>query len=179
APRAVVVHALSLHDWRDDQIELTLRCSRGFYVRALASDLGDALGCGAHVRELRRTAVGAFSLADACTLAQLEAIESPQLRQRLLRPTDQGLAHLPSVHLPPAIAARLRHGQAVAAAFADGQDKHEGQGEDLVRVYADDAFIGLAQCGADGMITPKRLFQPAKAANQTATPSDDVARATE
>ena len=155
APRAVTVHALSLEKFSDDEIELTLSCSHGFYVRTLASELGDALGCGAHVRELRRTSVGDFSIENAHTLAQVEALADAAERRKFLLPTDRMLAHLPEVSLPDNIAFYLCRGQAVRVAGKAGE-------RGLVRVYSDSAgFLGIGELSGDGKVTPRRLFNTA------------------
>ena len=155
APRAVTVHALSLEEWRGNLLELTLSCSHGFYVRTLASDLGDVLGCGAHVSELRRTSVGNYPLDDAVTLEQIEAADSPAERQKFLLPTERVLAHLPEVNLPDNVAFYLCRGQPVRAESAPADGLEQG----LVRVYSESAgFLGLAERAPDGKITPKRLF---------------------
>ncbi len=152
-PRRVVVYDLGVDDWRGDTLDLRVRCSRGFYIRALAADLGEALGCGAHVRELRRTSVGDFSVDAAVSLSRLEAMESPQARRAHLLPTEQALAHLPTVNMPDAMAARLRLGQAVPAPARDAP------ASGLLRVYsAGGVFLGLAENLGDGKITPRRLF---------------------
>ena len=155
APRAVTVHALSLEEWRGNLLELTLSCSHGFYVRTLASDLGDVLGCGAHVSELRRTSVGNYPLDDAVTLEQIEAADSPAERQKFLLPTERVLAHLPEVNLPDNVAFYLCRGRPVRAESAPADGLEQG----LVRVYSESAgFLGLAERAPDGKITPKRLF---------------------
>ncbi|MGR3914492.1 MAG: tRNA pseudouridine(55) synthase TruB [Gammaproteobacteria bacterium] len=154
AARPVTVHKLEVEKWRGDLLELHLSCSRGFYVRTLAGDLGDALGCGAHVRELRRLAVGDFSVDNAVTPDQLEALESPRERRELLLPTERGLAHLPKINLAANVAQYLIRGRAVSAPPA------EKGARGLVRVYADGAgFLGLAELGEDGKLTPQRLFR--------------------
>jgi len=89
-----------------------VRCSAGTYIRALARDIGEALGCGAHVASLRRTQVGPFSLADAVTLQDLE--EAARTRQVTLLPMDRALANWPAVTLDEPTARRLKQGQRVA-----------------------------------------------------------------
>ncbi|HET9452179.1 MAG TPA: tRNA pseudouridine(55) synthase TruB, partial [Aggregicoccus sp.] len=71
AARRVTVHELTLRDFSASELKLSVRCSKGFFVRTLAFDLGRALGCGAHLTALRRTASGPFTLAHALPLAQL------------------------------------------------------------------------------------------------------------
>ena len=169
APRAVTVYELSVEKWRVDLLELRVSCSRGFYVRTLATDLGDALGCGAHVQELRRTGVGNFRLEDAFTLAQIEATDSPA-RQKFLLPTERGLAHLPEVSLPDNVAFYLCRGRPVRAPSVSqnarqNAPQHASQQaakNGLVRVYSDSAgFLGLAEITDDGKVTPRRLFHTA------------------
>lgn len=156
APRPVTVHDLSLEAWHGNRLDLTISCSHGFYVRTLASDLGDALGCGAHVCELRRTAVGDLSVENAHTLAQIEALGSPGERQKLLLPTDRVLTRLPAVNLPDNTAFYLCRGQSVRAPAA------HGFACGLVRVYSDSGgFLGLAEITDDGKVAPRRLFQTA------------------
>ena len=158
APRAVTVYALSLEAWHDDLLELSVSCSRGFYVRALATDLGDALGCGAHVQAHRRTGVGAFRIDNAVTPEQIEAVGSPAERRKLLLSTERGLAHLPELNLPDNIAFYLCRGRPVRAPSAPQKSPPNG----LVRVYSDGAgFLGLAELTEDGKVTPRRLFHTA------------------
>jgi tRNA U55 pseudouridine synthase TruB len=93
------------------QVTLALECSAGFYVRALARDLGLALGCGAHLTALRRTRAGEFTLADAVPLARLEE-ESASL-ERLVLPLDRMLTWLPAASLGSSQVERVRHGNPV------------------------------------------------------------------
>jgi tRNA pseudouridine55 synthase len=94
-------------------LELGLRCSSGTYVRALARDLGDALGTGAHLTALRRTRVGRFTVEEAVPASRLE--ERGALLDALLPPAS-AVSHLPSVEVSPEEAARLAQGQAIPAA---------------------------------------------------------------
>jgi len=118
--REVTVYDLSVQDRRGDELDLDIACSRGFYLRALARDLGEALGCGAHVSELRRTVVGDFSVDDAVSVAQLEALDTPAARRQFLLPTERAVAHLPEVSVPNNLAVHLSRGRPVRVA-AEGQ----------------------------------------------------------
>ena len=102
--RPVTVHSLSV-DGHDEPgvFRLTVSCSGGTYVRTLAADIGTALGGGAHLRNLRRTAVGGFDLAGAVALDQL----SPEA----VRPPAEAVAHLPSVAVGEEVAADVAHGK--------------------------------------------------------------------
>jgi tRNA pseudouridine55 synthase len=110
APRPVTIGELRLLSHGPDLSEFDLACEKGTYVRALARDLAEALGTRAHVVQLRRTAVGGFTEADAITL---EAVEAAADRDRLLRSPGTVLGHLPELRLGPEDAALLRHGAAV------------------------------------------------------------------
>ncbi len=84
APRRIAIRALELEEFEGDSIVLFVECSKGTYIRALAEDIGAALGCGAHLAALERTAVGAFRLGQAITLDALEALSLAERRERLL-----------------------------------------------------------------------------------------------
>lgn len=116
AARTVIIDRLELVDHPDpDHCVLEAQCGKGTYVRALARDLGRALGCLGHVSSLRRTQVGPFTEADSVTLEDLEraAGESPETACALLRPVETALQDLPSLTLTGSDAARLRQGRAV------------------------------------------------------------------
>jgi tRNA pseudouridine55 synthase len=154
-PRPVTVYALTLvaYDAAAGTLELDLDCSRGFYVRSLARDLGEALGCGAHVATLRRIGVGGFDVADAVTLAALEQEpgDDPARLDRYLVEPDRGIDHLPGVQLSPDAAYYLCQGQPVRAADAPR--------EGWVRLYGEQSrFLGVGQMLDDGRVAPKRLF---------------------
>jgi len=153
-PRPVTVHALTL-DAFDEQtsvVRLSMRVSSGFYVRTLAFDLGEALGCGGHVVTLRRTEVAGFTLDQSIGLGQLEATEELSERRKALLPSDVGLAHLPSVTLSVDATFYLCRGQAVRAAELPIADS-------IVRLYSSDTgFLGLGTVLDDGRVAPRRLF---------------------
>ncbi len=156
-PRSVTIHELALRRFNGESLEVTVRCSKGTYVRTLAEDVGRALGCGAHVAGLRRTAVGRFSIADAVGLPALEAL-GPDARDAHLQPLDALVRHLPAVAIAEPEAARFRCGQTVAApALAAGG---------RFRVYhADGAFIGIGEIDS-GALRPHRLVREAPASPQ-------------
>lgn len=106
AARRVTIRQFGLDAFDPPLARVTVRCSRGTYIRSLADDLGRMLGCGACLTELRRTMSGPFRLTDAVTLEQLEAVVAQHaLDQYLLTPRSL-LSHLPSIELE-AYAARL------------------------------------------------------------------------
>jgi tRNA pseudouridine55 synthase len=152
APRTVTIHALSLDAFAGDRLKVTVHCSKGTYIRVLAEDIGRALGCGAHVAALRRTAIGHLRLAEAVTLDALAGLAS-DARDALLRPADAVIDRLPRVQLAPDAADRFAHGQAVAAPQAAAG---------AVRVYrGEGAFLGTGTVSAAGALQPVRLVRSA------------------
>ncbi|MDB5509162.1 MAG: tRNA pseudouridine(55) synthase TruB [Hyphomicrobiales bacterium] len=111
AARPITINSLDLVSCDDDEAVFEARCGKGTYVRAIARDLGRALGCLGHVTALRRTRVGPFSEMDGCSLAELEA--EPQTAFDLLRPVEAGLSEVPCVVVDRDGAARLRRGQSL------------------------------------------------------------------
>lgn len=152
APRRVSIHELRLLDGEGDltvgRFVFEVRCSKGTYVRTLAADMGDCLGCGAHLAALRRTGIGALDVAHAYSLMMLEGL-SGEARDALLLSPDSLLTGLAEARLDVADAARLRHGQAVRWAAEEGT---------RLRVYdAEHLFIGVCRQVADGWLQPLRL----------------------
>ncbi len=147
--RSVTIYELQLGRFAGDELEFTVCCSKGTYVRTLAEDIGLALSCGAHLTGLRRTAIGRFSLSDAHTLPELEAMDNTQRDSHLL-PTDSLVQELPTLQLDAEQAARIAQGQrlAVDCGVPDGR----------VRLY-DEAgqFMGVADL-AGRRLAPYRLL---------------------
>ena len=111
APRALWVEKLELIACPDpDHAELEMVCGKGGYVRAIARDLGAALGCLGHVQSLRRVWSGPFDVADGVTLDQIEALAKTEALDAFLRPLEAGLADLPQLPATAEGAARLRNG---------------------------------------------------------------------
>ena len=151
SPRTVVVYTMELKSFDGLDLELELKCSRGFYVRGLAHDLGNLLKCGGHVVALRRLVVADLKIEDAVKLAELTAVPDLAVRQKILTPIDGGLSHLPEVRLSADSAFYLCRGQAVRA--------HGLPNEGQVRLYAKEAgFLGIGMVTDDGRVTPRRLI---------------------
>ena len=149
APRAVTIHAIDCLVFAGDMLTLRVACSKGTYIRVLAADIGQALGCGAHLAALRRTAVGDLDLAGAVTLAELEALDEAG-RVGRLQPVNALLQSLPIMTVEGEVAERFRHGNPV--------DLHPGLAG-KIRVYAGGRLIGVGEPGSDGRLWPKRLVQ--------------------
>jgi tRNA pseudouridine55 synthase len=154
-PRQVVIHSLTL-DWvRLPEVSFTVRCSRGTYVRTLACDLGEALGCGAHLLELRRTRSGLFVEAEALGVAELAASSD---QQSLLFPLDRALSHLKALHLTPQGGKKVANGVApVAAEFLEPAPDALLPGEQ-VRLYAEGRFAAVAEWDAAQKLRLSRVF---------------------
>jgi tRNA pseudouridine55 synthase len=147
--RAVHIYQIDTLDFAGDLLTLRVACSKGTYIRVLAADIGAALGCGAHLVALRRTVVGELDLANAVTLAELEAM-SEEARSSRLQSVDALLHTLPVLNVEGAEAERFSHGNPVALpAGLDGK----------IRVYADGRLIGIGEPGREGLLWPKRLVQ--------------------
>jgi tRNA pseudouridine55 synthase len=149
APRAVTIHAIDCLVIAGDMLTLRVACSKGTYIRVLAADIGRALGCGAHLAALRRTAVGDLDLAGAVTLAELEALDEAGRAGRL-QPVDALLQSLPIMSVEGEAAERFRHGNPV--------DLHPALAG-KIRVYAGGRLVGVGEKGLDGRLWPKRLVQ--------------------
>ena len=139
--REVEIHSLSF-DWiRLPEACFTVRCSRGTYVRTLACDMGEALGCGAHLLELRRTRSGLFREEEALSIETLAA----SIRQQdLLFPLDRALSHLRALSLTEAGGKKVLNG--VTPLESDYQPLAEPlvPGEQ-VRLYLGDRFAAVAE----------------------------------
>lgn len=107
-PRTVVVHELELTGFEPPEVRLSVLCSSGTYVRSLARDLGDALGVGAHLTGLRRTAIGPHGVAGALPVDAL--VDPARVRSAMMRPLE-ALSHLPRVAVTEEGALDLRHGR--------------------------------------------------------------------
>jgi tRNA pseudouridine55 synthase len=140
--REIDILELSLLAWNSPDAVLDVVCSKGTYIRVLAEDIGRALGCGAHLAGLRRTATGGFGIADAVTLERLEAMSGAD-RDAAVLPTATLLCDLPTLRLAALEAARFRQGGAVLAPGLPDGACAVFSGEDLLGVA--DVVAGLAQ----------------------------------
>ena len=166
AARNVTIHRLELALQRDanghDELQMQVCCSKGTYIRTLAEDIGDALGCGAHLVALRRVATGNFGIDQCTTLAALEAMDEPT-RQACLLPVDALLAGHTRVVLESAEAGRFLSGLRRRGDWADMP---------LVAVYgsAPQALLGTAHVRG-GELIPGRLLSPVEIAEGLAEPA--------
>ncbi len=165
AERTVTIEALELVEWDatdpDRPIAIVdVRCSAGTYVRAVARDLGEAVGSAAYLGALRRTAAGTFQASDAVSLdaVRAAAADGPDGLVRLLRPIDEGLDRFPTVTLSAAEVAAISRGQAVrpAAGIPDGPVT-------TFRLLAPSgALVALATAMGDGRLAPDKVLVSAQ-----------------
>ncbi len=154
-PRQVNIFRIELIDFDLPEIEIDVHCSKGTYVRTLAEDLGNALGCGAHVSALRRTGVGPYREEDAA-LITMETVERAAEQgttalDALLLPLESALDRWPAVRLSADAAFYLRQGQAVLVPQAPT--------EGWVRLYGpSEEFLGMGAILEDGRVQPRRLL---------------------
>ncbi|MDP2708388.1 MAG: tRNA pseudouridine(55) synthase TruB [Burkholderiales bacterium] len=152
SPRTIIIHGITLRHFAADRVQISVRCSKGTYIRTLAEDVGRVLGCGATLAGLRRTAVGTFEVKSAVTLAELEARTAMQQAECLL-PVDCLLSSLPELLLEPELVRRLVNGQW-------GQVENLGH-PGCVRLYdLNRRFLGLGELHSEGLLVSKRMVAP-------------------
>jgi tRNA pseudouridine55 synthase len=152
APRQITIHAIDILRWQADTLVIDVRCSKGTYVRTLAQDLGELLGCGAHLSALRRTGSGALTVTRSITLEALQALDEGA-RLALLQPPDALVADWPAIRLPSEEAARFLTGLRRRVSHPDAAG---------VRVYGPEpgAFLGSAQVRGGELIAQRLLSPP-------------------
>jgi tRNA pseudouridine55 synthase len=168
-PRAVTIYKIKLHALSQGIMDLEVTCSKGTYVRTLAEEIGERLGCGAHVSQLRRLSVGVFH-GEMITIDKLEelahgstkpVLSSPkgsprtegaqQALDELLLPIDSGVADWPDVRLGADAAFYMSQGQSILVPHAPTQG--------WVRIYDQQRFMGVGEIQDDGRVAPRRMIQ--------------------
>jgi tRNA pseudouridine55 synthase len=149
--REITIRELAVMHFEGDTLSIRVKCSKGTYIRVLAEDMGEALGCGAHLSALRRTETGGLHLSDAITLPELEALNMQEREAKLLLP-DSLIKDWPAVTLEPREAGRFLTGLRRRVGLADAP---------LVRVYGQEphSLLGSAHILA-GELIPTRLLSP-------------------
>jgi|SRR5476649_1769380 len=163
--RLINVYALELVGWDQMHVELEIHCSKGTYIRTIVDDLGEMLGCGAHVSALRRLTVADYPTARMVTLEHLLALSADQptapetlaALDQLLLPMDSAVANLPEVNLPADVAGLVRMGQPVVV------DNMSPSG--LVRLTegGQRLFFGVGEVMENGHVAPRRLVAEPRA----------------
>ena len=151
-PRAIVVYSIELTKFSETELVLEIFSSKGTYIRTIADDLGELLGCGGHITALHRMRAGVFLEQDCYSLdfltEQKEASGLSSLDD-LLIPMDKAIEDLPAVVLPSITADFVKNGQAVLVSHLPA--------EGLVRMYDEEQFLGIGCIDDDGKVAPKRL----------------------
>ncbi|MCB5195247.1 tRNA pseudouridine(55) synthase TruB [Deefgea salmonis] len=153
--RPITIYEITVVSYEAPVLVVDVLCSKGTYIRVLAEDIGNALGCGAYLSGLRRTLTGGFKLEDAITLDEYIAMDMLQ-RETALLPAEQLIIELPCVVLNAQQTGLMRNGMAILDLI------NPPQGE--LRLYGfseksdNPVFIGLGEVGADGVLRPKRLL---------------------
>ncbi len=164
--RQVEIFELTLLDFRpgiEAEVDLFVHCSKGTYIRSIAHDLGQLLGCGGHVRKLHRSASGAFLESQCVSLDELQQVFDEggyESLDQALQPADSPVASLPALDLPPDTAYYFRLGNPVM----DTQVYRIADQGDIVRVFCAETdqstrrFLGLGEITDDGRVAPKRII---------------------
>lgn len=152
--RNIEIFSLDIVNFEGHMLELDIHCSKGTYIRTLAEDIGEALGCGAHLAALERTGVQPFWGEKSWTLDELRAIKDDETQNLddCLLPVETALSDWPDIELTPDMSFYLLQGQPVQVPKApiDG----------FVRLFdPSKGFIGLGQILTDGRVAPKRMMR--------------------
>lgn len=149
-----IYHLQLLGRHESNTADFEVSCSKGTYIRSLVEDIGLRVGCGAHLNRLRRTKAGHFPLEQTVTMDALEAAfeaGGSEAVKALLQPTDCLLPDMPKIRIKTELSESLFNGQTVRIA--------DPVSTGLVRLYIDDAFVGVGEASEDGSIAPRRLMQ--------------------
>lgn len=152
-PRQVTIFSIELTAFEDPLVSLSVRCSKGAYIRTLCAEIGDALGMGAHLSGLERTRSGRFSIERSVTLEQLQTMMAACTVEQALTTIDDALAAFPSVPISEAEAARVMHGNAITCPPSIANISSE-----RVRLHSPAGrLLGLARI-VSGVLKPDLVF---------------------
>lgn len=153
--RQIAIYELSVLAYQNQTVHFQVRCSKGTYIRTLVDDFGEALGCGAHVTQLRRLQVGPYSYEKMLNFSELEKKSQDcdrSLLDHYLLPIDSALSAYPKIEVTTSMAFYLQRGQAVSIS----QTPRSG----LVKIYQpNNDFLGIGEVTTNGKITPRRLIR--------------------
>lgn len=154
-PRAIKIYDINLIHYAEEVIEFTVHCSKGTYIRTLVEDLGELLGCGAHVIYLHRIAVGQFNSANMISIDELKALydeKNPEALDYLLLSTIETVKHLPFLILDEERVRLIRCGQKVNI------EENVNQGLVVLKT-ASGELLGIGEVDNAGKIAPRRLVK--------------------
>ncbi len=153
--RTITIFDLLLQELREHELDLSVRCSKGTYIRTLVEDIGAALGVGAYVSRLHRTACGPFVAAQMYSLAELEqiALQGEQALDALLQPPQNAVPDWPHVRLSLDEARKVLYGQSVKTSLSDAPSVQLWAFENGL-----EQMLGIGRV-EQGLVVPQRLFQ--------------------
>lgn len=168
--RQIKIYKLELLSFNDDEFELEVACSKGTYIRSLVEDIGEVLGCGAHVTILRRLQSGPFHSDQMHTLESIEQLLASggfEAIDTLLQPMSASVSHLPEILLDEATAHYLKLGQSVQcpeiSLISSPASSDKGVEEKIVQIWEKDEnnkqFLGIGAVLEDGRLAPRRLIR--------------------
>jgi len=149
--RPVEIYELSLLNYQNSVARLQITCSKGTYIRSLAHDLGQVLGCPAHLSYLLRTQCGPFRLEEAWQMEDLERFKSQDRLYDALLPIDSGIQHLPMVELSQSEINEIRYGRAIS------YNNHTWPPDQAIRMYYNSVFQAIGRYGNCSLI-PSKVF---------------------
>jgi tRNA pseudouridine55 synthase len=150
--REVTIHELKLVDYTNNTITLDVMCSKGTYIRTLAQDIGERLGCGAHLSMLRRNEVEPFDCSKLYTIEDIEALAKVNDLDNTLLTIDSVLQDYPSLTLADEETTRIKHGLKVS--------RRDIPNSQLIRLYdSHNIFIGIGRYSSDHQLAAKRLMK--------------------
>ena len=152
--RRINVYSIELSTFSGSEMTLRVHCSKGTYVRTIVDDLGEQLGCGAHVVELRRLMAGPFKESDMVTFEEIETARVDGRLDELLAPISSAVSQWPAVRLSAASAYYIRQGQPVLVPHAPS----EGWVQLRESCSNDEWFLGMGEIMEDGRVAPRRLI---------------------
>lgn len=162
--RPITVFELNFISLEDDELTLDIHCSKGTYIRTITDDLGEMLGCGAHVIMLRRTQVAGYPYDRMVSLSQLnemvekaeaEEVDAKAILDDLLLPMDTAVSNFKEINISDSVEPYLMNGNPVQAPNVLALDSDE-----LVRITIGEShkFVGIGSINDDGLLAPKRLI---------------------
>ncbi len=155
-PRDIEIYELNLLSLSGNEAKLFIRCSKGTYVRTLVEDIGELIGCGAHVRELRRLQVASFPIRNCSTFNSILSLRQKyELLDAKLLPIDSALAGWPKIYVSEELQVSLRHGKTISVESLAPLG--------LVTIYSKTSnrsaeFLGIGEFLADGCLVPKKML---------------------
>lgn len=155
-PRPVQIFCNELQWFRNPEFGLKIHCSKGTYVRTLVADIGEELGCGAHVTALRRTEVGPFDESGLVTMDQIEKASAERRVEELLLPISSAVGEWPAVYVSGPTAFDIKHGQPIRV--PEAPERGWVRLCETARESEQEQFLGVGEVLVDGRVAPRRIL---------------------